>query len=61
MPVNLIVKLNILKCSDVDPDPDPVGFAFIWVRGSMGIKLREKAKFKEQIIFSFVENFIFQV
>ena len=54
-----------MRGSDVDVDPDPVGSAFIRVRGSRsesrGIKLREKQSLtKRNLIFLFVGNYIFK-
>ena len=48
------------KISDVDLDPDSVGFAFNWVRGSgcRGIKGMKKTEFNQQ--YFFVGNVIFQ-
>ena len=41
-------------------DPDPVGSAFIWIRGSRGIKLREKKSLTNKFLIFFL-NYIFQV
>ena len=43
------VAVACLETSDVDPDP--VGSAFIWVRGSRGIKLREKQSLIKKKLF----------
>ena len=54
----------IISISSVDPDLDPDGSAFIWVRGSGGIQrlMKKNAEFDQQIDFIFfVGNHIFQV
>ena len=53
--------MHLVSISDVEP----VGSAFIWVRGSgsgsRGIKLREEQSLTNKLLcFFFVENYIFQ-
>ena len=58
--MRILIQNNYIDSSDVDPDP--VGSAFIWVRGSgsRGIKLRKKQSLTKKMSF-FVRNSIFQV
>ena len=59
MIISLILSISLYS----DVDPDPVGSAFIWVRGSgsRGIKLREKQTLTNNFLkVFFVGNIFFK-